>query len=90
MNTHQQSWWFTSVNYYHRDEENDSYLKMYNDHFPHAEKLTGELSQVFSFIDNCGFDKASRAWKKTDLFTLIKEIFERMNTLGTILNFISY
>ena len=47
---------------------------MYNDHFPHAEKLTGELSQVFSFIDNCGFDKASRAWKKTDLFTLIKEI----------------
>jgi hypothetical protein len=60
--------------YYRRDEKNAEYLERYNDSFPDEEKIQAELDRVFEFINNCGFDEHSRAWKQTDLFTLLVEI----------------
>jgi hypothetical protein len=60
--------------YYHRDTLNVQYLRDYNDSFTQAAKLGKQLAAVFEFIDECNFDKRSRVWKKTDLFTLIVEL----------------
>ncbi|RIK79532.1 MAG: DUF262 domain-containing protein [Planctomycetota bacterium] len=60
--------------YYHRDELNYEYLERFNDSFPKGKKIKSQIEQVFNFIDECGFDKKCRVWKKTDLFTLIVEL----------------
>ena len=36
--------------------------------------LASQIEKVFSFIDNCDFDRSSRAWKNSDLLTLLVEI----------------
>jgi len=59
--------------YYHRDSLNEEYLRRYNDSFPQAKTIEKQLQEVFAFIEQCGFDKRCRVWKKTDLFTLIVE-----------------
>jgi hypothetical protein len=60
--------------YYRRDEKNEEYLERYNDAFADEDRIQHELDRVFSFINECKFDKDSRAWKQTDLFTLLVEI----------------
>lgn len=60
--------------YYRRDEKNSEYLERYNDEFPDEDRIQIELDQTFEFINSCGFSGNSRAWKQTDLFTLIVEI----------------
>ncbi len=61
--------------YYHRDQLNREYLKRYNDSFAKKAKLSKQIDKVFAFIESCKFDKKSRVWKKTDLFTLIVELY---------------
>lgn len=61
--------------YYHRDEKNSEYLERYNDDFDHQESIQVGLDRVFHFIENCGFEPKSAAWKKTDLFTLLIEFY---------------
>ena len=60
--------------YYHRDDDNETYLRRYNDEFPDKAKLAGQIQAVLAFIESCGFEKKCRVWKKTDLFTLIVEV----------------
>ena len=60
--------------YYRRDEKNEEYLKRYNDEFPDKERVQAELDTVFDFIDGCDLPAKSRAWKHTDLFTLLVEL----------------
>jgi hypothetical protein len=60
--------------YYRRDEKNKEYLERYNDDFPRQDDVQVALDRVFDFIERCGFAKQSRAWKKTDLFTLLVEL----------------
>lgn len=60
--------------YYHRDSLNWEYLQRYNDAFPKAARIQAQLESVFAFLDQCGFSKKCRVWKKTDLFTLIVEL----------------
>lgn len=60
--------------YYHRDALNEEYLRRYNDAFPKAKTLQKQLHETFAFIEQCGFDRKCRVWKKTDLLTLIVEI----------------
>ena len=64
--------------YYRRDEKNAEYLEKYNDEFPQQDKVQLDLDIVFSFIDDCGFDEKSRAWKQTDLFTLLIELHSEL------------
>jgi hypothetical protein len=59
--------------YYHRDEWNEEYLKRYNDEFDGG-LIAGGLETVFAFVERCKLGDTSRAWKKTDLLTLLVEI----------------
>jgi len=60
--------------YYRRDERNREFLERYNDEFPQQERINAELEAVFDFIERCGFEKESRAWRQTDLLTLLVEL----------------
>jgi len=59
--------------YYHRDEWNEEYLKRYNDEFDGG-LIAGGLETVFDFLERCKLGEKSRAWKKTDLLTLLVEV----------------
>jgi hypothetical protein len=64
--------------YYNRDDLNREYLQRFNDSFPGGIKLGKELEAVFAFIESCDFDKKCRIWKRTDLFTLLVELYTLM------------
>ena len=60
--------------YYRRDERNREFLERYNDEFPQQEQINSELETVFDFVDRCDFESGSRAWRQTDLLTLLVEL----------------
>lgn len=60
--------------YYRRVERNEEYLERYNDDFPDQGRMQSELDAIFEFLEQCGFESTSRAWKRTNLFTLIVEL----------------
>lgn len=66
--------------YYHRSELNKEYLERYNDKFPKAASIKNRLTAVFDFIERCDFEDDSRAWRKTDLFTLLVELDAALHT----------
>lgn len=61
--------------YYHRDRENQNFLKRYNDSFEIGDQVKCGLERVFKFIEQCGLESNSRAWKTTDLLTLLIEVY---------------
>jgi hypothetical protein len=70
--------------YSNRDDLFERMLEFYNDEFPNSEEFGSGLNKVVSFVDECGFDKHSRAWRKADLYTLFVELYmalckERLN-----------
>jgi hypothetical protein len=68
--------------YYHRDEKNREYLQRYNDDFPDSDLISSRLEVVFTFIEACALPPNSRAWKKTDLLTLLVELDAIINRSG--------
>lgn len=68
--------------YYNRDEKNREYLERFNDEFPEVDRLNAELAKVFDFVEKCSFPEKSRAWKKTDLFTLLVEVHSALVVKG--------
>lgn len=60
--------------YYNRNERNKEYLERCNEEFPQTDSIRLALDRVFDFIERCDFDEKSRAWKQTDLFTLLAEL----------------
>ena len=62
------STYFSSANEFER------YLDQYNDEFDEKQELETQFEKVFQFIDECDIHENSRAWKKSDLFTLLVEI----------------
>ena len=46
--------------YFHRDALNRDYLQRFNDSFPKEEKVKAQLEEVFTFIDQCNFEKKCR------------------------------
>ncbi len=60
--------------YFNLDNEFERFLLEYNDEFEEKEKLESQFEKVFQFIDKCSIHENSRAWKKSDLFTLLVEI----------------
>lgn len=63
--------------YFNRDEAFGEVLERYNDLFPLEGEIDSRLNRVFQFIDECGFHRKSRVWKKADLFTLVVELDTR-------------
>ena len=61
--------------YFNRDDEFENYLKRYDDYFNLKTSLLKSFNTIFDFIDECGFDKKSRIWRKVDLFTLFTELY---------------
>ena len=68
--------------YYRRDERNREFLERYNDEFPQQAKVNVELEHIFKFVEECGFEKNSRAWKQTDLLTLLVELHKAIAVDG--------
>ena len=62
------------LTYFNLEKEFESYLRHYNDEFDEKQRLETQFEEVFQFIDECDIDENSRAWKKSDLFTLLVEI----------------
>jgi Protein of unknown function DUF262 len=60
--------------YYKRDERNKEYLERYNEEFPQVDSVRVNLDRVFDFVERCDFEARSRAWRQTDLFTLLVEL----------------
>ena len=60
--------------YFNRDDALEDLLSTYNDEFPLSQDVADRLDRSFAFIEECAFDSKSRAWKRSDLFTLIIEI----------------
>jgi uncharacterized protein DUF262 len=60
--------------YFNREDEFITYLSNYNDEFEMKDALANQIERVFSFIDQCDFERNSRAWKNSDLLTLLVEI----------------
>jgi hypothetical protein len=65
--------------YFNRDDAFEELLSRYNDDFPVRDEISKRLYATFSFIDECGLDPKSRAWKKADLLTLIIELDRAIN-----------
>lgn len=61
--------------YFNRDSEHENYLERYNDEFPHGEEVEGRMNRTLTFIDQLELAPDSRAWQKSDLFTLIVVLY---------------
>jgi hypothetical protein len=73
--------------YFNRDDGIEDYLSRFNDTFPDEMRLQSELDQCFAFVRGLGLPLASRAFRKTDLFSLLVEVhralFKRAVTLDS-------
>ncbi len=68
--------------YFNRDDALEKYLETYNDNFDSEQDLYKEVQDVFDFIEACHFPAASRAWKRSDVFTLLVETHRARSKLG--------
>jgi hypothetical protein len=71
--------------YFNRDEVFEEILARYNDDFPLSHPIWVRVTRTLEFIDECGFDRHSRVWKKADLLTLIIEVDRQLFQLDTSL-----
>jgi hypothetical protein len=65
--------------YTNRDDGFGEFLEHFNDDFPDANDIEGRLRSVMAFIEECGFERDSRVWRKADLFTLFVELDQTLN-----------
>lgn len=61
--------------YFNRDDDFEKYLETYNEVFRRKSELYDSIDQVFAFIEECGFAKKSRVWRKADFLTLAVELY---------------
>lgn len=66
---------FALSGYSNRDDAFERILEHYNDDFPRAGEVSEGLARVTDFVEECGFDKSSRVWRKADLYTLLCELY---------------
>lgn len=60
--------------YFKRDERNKEYLERYNEEFQQVDGVRANLDRVIDFVERCNFEARARAWRQTDLFTLLVEL----------------
>lgn len=60
--------------YFNRDEDIDEYLERYNDGFPDEDRLRSEIDTTFQFLRSLQLPAESRAFRKTDFFSLFVEV----------------
>jgi uncharacterized protein DUF262 len=62
--------------YFTRDSEHEVYLRRFNDDFPERDRVRAQLNDTLDLIDRLELGVKSRAWQKSDIFTLIVEIYK--------------
>lgn len=60
--------------YFRADDEYERFLSEYNDEFNEKEQYSEEINKVMTFVEACNLGSNSRAWQKTNLFTLLVEV----------------
>lgn len=60
--------------YFTRDENFEKYLEAYNESFSRKAEIKAKLFGAFDFIEEVGFDRKSRVWRKADLLTMVVEL----------------
>ena len=60
--------------YFNRDSLIEEYLAKYNDDFDGKGDIEAEIERVFEFIEELRLPRQSRAWKRSDLLTLLVEV----------------
>jgi hypothetical protein len=63
--------------YFRRNAETQGYIELYNDDFDSAQEVTEELYRVVTFIESMGFPDGSYWFNKSNIFTLICELYKR-------------
>lgn len=71
--------------YFDRDEMLEQYLSDFNEGFPSSAEVASRLTRVFDFIDECGFPKNSRIWKRSDLFSAILSLDRKLTDQPNLL-----
>jgi len=66
--------------YFNRDEEHEEFLERFNDDFDYGKEMSSGLDRVISFVEACDFPEKSRAWQKSDLLTLLVELYHALVT----------
>lgn len=61
--------------YFNRDDDFEKYLETYNEVFRRKSEIFESIDGVFRFIEECGFAKKSRVWRKADFLTLAVELY---------------
>lgn len=72
--------------YFHRDEQVEEYLERYNEEFEQEEKIEARYRRVFGLLQEMGFNRSSRAWKKADFYTMFVELDRLVNRQGVELD----
>lgn len=62
------------LTYFNQDREHENFLIHYNDIFEDKQRLETEFDMVFQFVNECHLPDDCRAWRKSDLFTLLVEM----------------
>jgi len=70
--------------YFDRDEMLERYLSDFNEGFPASSEVSARLIHVFDFIDECGFSRTSRIWKRSDLFTAIISLDRKLRDINNL------
>ncbi|MBD8676831.1 MULTISPECIES: DUF262 domain-containing protein [unclassified Massilia] len=60
--------------YFNRDDEIQDFLERYNESFEAGESLSIEIDGTFEFIRSLTLPPTSRAFRKTDIFSLLVEV----------------
>lgn len=75
--------------YFNRDERIEEFLKQYNDVFPPKEKLRKDINQCFSFIADLNLPTDSRAFRKTDIFSILVELHRAFFLRNVVLDVVA-
>lgn len=68
--------------YFHRDDQVEDYLDRYNEEFDQEAEIESRYRRVFDILQEMGFDRRSRAWKKADFYTTFIELDRLVNRQG--------
>lgn len=60
--------------YFNLEDEFEEYLERFNDEFPQKDEVEHQIKYLLELIEALNFDEKSRAFKKSDLFTLLVEL----------------
>ncbi|MFE3589050.1 DUF262 domain-containing protein [Streptomyces niveus] len=71
--------------YFNRDDSHEEFLDRFNDDFPLESQMGDGINHVISFIEECEFPEKSRVWQKSDLLTLMVELYQIIVTESTTL-----